>query len=94
MRKRSSKKLTDADEPAVEAVESVPVADAAAEPSSKPSLPRKNPTAVALGKLGGKKGGLARAAKLSAQVRSQIARKAAQARWSKGNGALLKPSVG
>jgi hypothetical protein len=44
----------------------------------------KNPAAVALGKLGGKKGGPARAAKLSAQTRSEIAKKAAQARWSKG----------
>ncbi|MGH7498034.1 MAG: hypothetical protein ACREL3_04190 [Gemmatimonadales bacterium] len=41
----------------------------------------KNPAAVALGKLGGKKGGPARAAKLSAKKRSQIARKAALTRW-------------
>ena len=43
----------------------------------------KNPAAVALGRLGGKKGGPARAAKLSKQRRSAIARKAALARWSK-----------
>jgi hypothetical protein len=41
----------------------------------------KNPAAVALGRLGGKKGGPARAAKLSAKKRSQIARKAAMTRW-------------
>ena len=41
----------------------------------------KNPAAVALGRLGGKKGGKARAAKLSAERRSEIARMAAQARW-------------
>ena len=41
----------------------------------------KNPAAVALGRLGGKKGGKARAAKLSAKRRSEIARIAAQARW-------------
>ena len=41
----------------------------------------KNPAAVALGRLGGKKGGPARAAKLSAKKRQQIARKAAMARW-------------
>ena len=41
----------------------------------------KNPHAVALGKLGGKKGGKARAAKLTPEQRSEIARKAAQARW-------------
>lgn len=43
----------------------------------------KNPAAVALGKLGGRKGGLARAANLSPKKRSQIARKAAKARWGK-----------
>jgi hypothetical protein len=43
----------------------------------------KNPAAVALGKLGGKKGGPARAAKLSAKKRSEIAKKAATARWHK-----------
>jgi len=43
----------------------------------------KNPAAVALGRLGGLKGGKARAAKLSANERSEIARRAAMARWSK-----------
>lgn len=41
----------------------------------------KNPAAVALGKLGGKKGGKARAAKLSPAKRRAIAKKAAAARW-------------
>jgi hypothetical protein len=41
----------------------------------------KNPDAVTLGRLGGKKGGPARAAKLSAQRRQEIAKKAAEARW-------------
>ena len=41
----------------------------------------KNPAAVALGRLGASKGGKARAAKLSAKKRAQIARKAAMARW-------------
>lgn len=41
----------------------------------------KNPAAVALGRLGGLKGGKARAEKLSAKKRSEIARKAAKARW-------------
>jgi len=45
--------------------------------------PEKNPAAVALGRLGGLKGGEARAKKLSAKRRSEIARKAAKARWSK-----------
>ena len=43
----------------------------------------KNPHAVALGRLGGKKGGKARAAKLTPKQRAQIARNAAKARWSK-----------
>ena len=41
----------------------------------------KNPAAVALGKLGGTKGGKARAAKLSPAKRKAIAKKAADARW-------------
>lgn len=41
----------------------------------------KNPAAVALGRLGGQKGGKARAEKLSAKKRSEIARKAALGRW-------------
>lgn len=41
----------------------------------------KNPAAVALGRLGGQKGGRARAAKLSPEERSTLARKAAQTRW-------------
>jgi hypothetical protein len=43
----------------------------------------KNPAAVALSKLGASKGGKARAAKLSNNKRSEIAKKAAKARWSK-----------
>ena len=43
----------------------------------------KNPAAVMLGRLGGLKGGKARSQKLSSEQRSQIAKKAAIARWSK-----------
>lgn len=43
----------------------------------------KNPAAVALGRLGGLKGGPARAKKLSARQRARIASKAAKARWKK-----------
>ncbi len=46
-------------------------------------LRKKNPAAVALGKLGGSKGGKMRAKKLSPKRRSEIARKAAKARWRK-----------
>jgi hypothetical protein len=44
---------------------------------------KKNPNAVALGKLGGSKGGKIRAARLTPRERSEIARKAVQARWAK-----------
>jgi hypothetical protein len=43
----------------------------------------KNPAAVALGRLGGLKGGKARAEKLSSKRRKQIAQKAAERRWAK-----------
>ena len=43
---------------------------------------KKNPAAVALGKLGASKGGKARAAALSPKERSAIARKAAKTRWA------------
>lgn len=43
----------------------------------------KNPAAVALGRLGGQKGGAARAKKLSKKRRKEIAKKAAKARWDK-----------
>lgn len=55
------------------------------EPLDEP--PQKNPAAVALGKLGGAKGGKARAETLSARRRSQIAKAAARARWSRSNDA-------
>ena len=41
----------------------------------------KNPAAVALGRLGGLKGGKARASKLSPRKRREIAKKAAKSRW-------------
>jgi len=46
-----------------------------------PAEPEKNAAAVALGRLGGVKGGKARAAKLTPAERSEIARNAAKARW-------------
>jgi len=58
------------------------IASAAAEGEPKPEEP-KNAAAVELGRLGGLKGGKARAAKLSRKRRSEIARKAARARWSR-----------
>ena len=52
------------------------------EPTTIPSK-EKNPAAVALGRLGGLKGGKARAEKLSPKKRKEIARRAAKARWYK-----------
>jgi hypothetical protein len=43
----------------------------------------KNPAAVELGRLGGQKGGAARAKKLSAKRRKAIAKAAIAARWNK-----------
>lgn len=48
-----------------------------------PKSGEKNPAAVALGRLGGLKGGKARAAKLSPEKRREIARIAASKRWNK-----------
>jgi hypothetical protein len=45
----------------------------------------KDPAAIALGRRGGLKGGKARAAKLTPKERSEAARKAAQARWSRSS---------
>jgi hypothetical protein len=43
----------------------------------------KNPHAVALGREGGKKGGKARAEKMTPEQRSESARRAVKARWSR-----------
>lgn len=51
--------------------------------SNKNATKQKNPAAVALGRLGGLKGGPARAKKLSPQRRSELARKAVLVRWAK-----------
>ena len=53
------------------------------EADAPPELEGKNPAAVALGRLGGLKGGAARAKSLTARKRSAIAKKAAAKRWGK-----------
>lgn len=56
--------------------------------------PAKNPAAVALGRLGGLKGGDARAAKLSPADRKAIAQRAAKQRWARVKGNELEsPAV-
>ena len=77
MPKRSSKGRKDLNQLAASIV-----AQATGE-EEEPEQPEKNPAAVALGKLGGQKGGPARAKKLTAKRRSEIAKKAAQSRWGK-----------
>jgi hypothetical protein len=55
--------------------------------------PDKNPAAVALGRLGGLKGGNARAAKLSPADRKEIAQRAAKQRWARVKADLLETAV-
>ena len=59
------------------------VADATDEDQDEPTDDAKDPAAVALGRKGGSKGGKARAAKLTPERRSEIAKKAAAVRWGK-----------
>ena len=79
MPKRSSKRPRDLN------VLAKTISKIATEGEPEPKDNGKNPAAVALGRLGGLKGGKARAKKLSAKRRSEIAKKAAQSRWSKLN---------
>ncbi len=61
------------------------VADATDEDKPKAVDDGKDPAAVSLGRRGGLKGGKARAEKLTADQRSEIARKAATTRWHRSN---------
>ncbi len=74
MQKRSSRKRT----PDINVIATDVVAKATDE-----ARIIKNPAAVALGRLGGLKGGKARAANLTSERRVEIAKKAAKARWRK-----------
>jgi hypothetical protein len=57
------------------------IVDVTSGEAEKIEPPKKNPHAVNLAKLGASKGGKARAKKLSARKRKEIAKKAAKARW-------------
>ena len=81
MPKRSSKN-EDEVQAAFRIVAQVTGQEPEAEP--KPAKRKKNPAAVALGRLGGKKGGAARAKALTPEQRSEIAKKAAAKRWGTG----------
>ncbi len=50
-------------------------------PLPDPPKDKRNPHAVALGSMGGQKGGKARAKKLSSRKKIEIAKRAARARW-------------
>lgn len=81
MPRRSSKKRpADINELARAIVDDATTGEVSEEKPS-PATPKKNPAAVELGRLGGKKGGLIRAARLTAEERRAIARKGAEARW-------------
>jgi hypothetical protein len=67
-------------DPNARAFEIVRIATGEAQPESEPE---KNPHAVALGRLGGAKGGKARAEGMTKKQRSESAKKAARARWRK-----------
>jgi len=73
---RSRKRPTDLNSLAASIVD-----DATDEDKPEPADDGKDPAAVALGRKGGLKGGRARAEKLTAEQRSEIARKAARTRW-------------
>jgi hypothetical protein len=76
---RKKKKETDF---AITAFRVVQEATKETEPGQpQPTTEGKNPAAVALGRLGGLKGGKARASKMTPEQRKEIAQKAAKARW-------------
>ena len=79
MPKRSRKKKTRD----INVLASQIVEEATGEAVPKPGNSAKNPAAVALGRLGGLKGGKARASKLTPEQRKEIAKKAAEARWKR-----------
>lgn len=78
MPKRSSKPKTDPNLLAASILAQVTV--------EAEQQPAKNPAAVALGRLGGLRGGKARAESLTPAKRKAIAKKAASARWDKQKG--------
>lgn len=77
-----------ADQPGADQVPPVDAAEVSDLTPGKahPPEPGKDPAAVALGRRGGLKGGKARAAGMTAEERSEAARKAARARWERRDG--------
>ena len=77
----SNRKTSDPNVAAFRVMQHVIAMSEGAPPEIVNGLGGKNPAAVALGHLGGIKGGPARAKALSAKKRSAIAKRAARARW-------------
>jgi hypothetical protein len=78
-KKQSRKRITDESQFARAVIDLI-IEETEAEPQP---VKEKDPLAAELGRRGGLKGGKARAEKLSAEERKEIARKAATARWKK-----------
>lgn len=78
MQKRSSKGRSDVNRVAKSIVDQATMEEQLRQKALEEG---KNPAAVSLGRLGGLKGGKARAMKLSAERRTEIARNAAAQRW-------------
>jgi hypothetical protein len=61
--------------------------------STKLPMPEKNSAAVALGRLGGLKGGNGRAASMTPERRKEIAQRAAKQRWANRKSIELVPTA-
>ncbi len=83
MPKRTSKKQVKVKKPKDINILAKDIVDKTTKEPSNGILRKKNPAAVALGRLGGLKGGKARAARLTKEQRIDIASKAARIRWGK-----------
>ena len=81
-KKRKQKKETDFSITAFRIVQEATKETEPEQPQPK-TTEGKNPNAIALGRLGGLKGGKARASKMTPEQREEIARTAANARWKK-----------
>ena len=86
MPERSRKRPTDVNQLAAQIVGEATGDEAASAVATEVADTGKDPAAVSLGRRGGLKGGRARAANMTPEERSEAARKAAAARWTRPNG--------
>lgn len=82
-RRASIKRTEDVNESAFRTVQQLTRDRDEAAPAAPMPAPKKNAAAVALGKLGGSKGGKTRAANLTPERRREIAQQAAAKRWDR-----------